>query len=391
MENFTFCGDTNFVFGRDTERQAGALCRRYGASRVLVVYGGGSVVRSGLLDRVADSLRAAALPFDTLGGVKPNPDDELVRAGIEKVKATGADFLLPVGGGSVIDTAKAIAAGACYEGDFWDFYVGRATVARALPVGTVLTIPAAGSEGSGNSVITDRATRQKISLRCPDHLRPRFSILNPVLTFTLPPAQTAAGICDMMVHIFERYFSNTPHTEVTDRLCEGLLTAIMETARKVMDDPCDYEARANIMWAGTLAHNGICGTGRQEDWASHFMEHELSALYGVTHGAGLAVIFPAFLKVVAPLNPARVVQLSRRVLGVDGEGLSDEAVMAEGISRLQRFWSGLGLPATLGELGIAEPDVDALVAAVHRTKGEPIGSYVPLDCTLTRRVYEAAR
>lgn len=391
MENFTFCGDTNFVFGRDTERQAGTLCRRYGASRVLVVYGGGSVVRSGLLDRVAQSLREAALPFDTLGGVKPNPDDELVRTGIERVRAAGADFLLPVGGGSVIDTAKAIAAGACYEGDFWDFYVGRARVERALPVGTVLTIPAAGSEGSGNSVITDRATRQKISLRCPDHLRPRFSILNPVLTFTLPKEQTAAGICDMMVHIFERYFSNTPHTEVTDRLCEGLLTAIMETAPKVMDDPCDYEARANIMWAGTLAHNGLCGTGRQEDWASHFMEHELSAIYGVTHGAGLAVIFPAFLKVVTPLNPARVVQLSRRVLGVEGEGLPDEAVMADGISRLQRFWSGLGLPATLGELGIAKPDVDALVAAVHRTKGEPIGSYVPLDRTLTRRVYEAAR
>lgn len=391
MENFTFCSDTNFVFGRDTEQKVGSLCRQYGATRVLIVYGGGSVVRSGLLNCVEESLKAEGLTFDTLAGVKPNPDDELVRKGIEMVRQQGIDFLLPVGGGSVIDTAKAIAAGACYEGDFWDFYVGKATVECALPVGTVLTIPAAGSEGSGNTVITNRATLQKISLRCPDHLRPRFSILNPVLTFTLPPAQTAAGICDMMVHIFERYFSNTDYTEVTDRLCEGLLQAIMEEGSKVMKNPEDYETRANIMWAGTLAHNGVCGTGRVEDWASHFMEHELSALYGVTHGAGLAVIFPAFLKVVGPLNPHRVVQLSERVLHVDTQDKSDIEIMQEGISHLQQFWSSLGLPATLGELGIQNPDIDALVTAVHRTKGEPIGNYVPLDHTLTRRIFETAR
>jgi len=391
MENFTFCSDTNFVFGRDTEREVGVLCRRYGATRVLIVYGGGSVVRSGLLNRVETSLKAEGLTFCTLAGVKPNPDDELVREGIEEVRTQDVDFLLPVGGGSVIDTAKAIAAGACYEGDFWDFYIGKATVKRALPLGTVLTIPAAGSEGSGNTVITNRETLQKISLRCPEHLRPRFSILNPVLTFTLPPAQTAAGICDMMVHIFERYFSNTDYTEVTDRLCEGLLQAIMVEGVKVMANPRDYEARANIMWAGTMAHNGVCGTGRVEDWSSHFMEHELSALYGVTHGAGLAVIFPAFLKVVGPLNPRRVVQLSERVLQVDTTGKSEAEIMQEGIHRLQQFWSKLGLPSTLGELGIQNPDIEALVAAVHRTKGEPIGNYVPLNRILTRRIYEAAR
>lgn len=391
MDNFTFRADTQYVFGRDTEQQTGELCARYGATKVLIVYGGGSAVRSGLMGRVEASLADRGLVYGELGGVKPNPDDELVREGIGRVRREGFDFLLAVGGGSVIDTAKAIAAGACYEGDFWDFYVGKATVRRALPVGTVLTIPAAGSEGSGNTVITDRATRQKVSLRCPDHLRPRFSVLNPVLTYTLPPAQTAAGVCDMMVHIFERYFSNTPHTAVTDRLCEGLLMAIMEEAPKVMAQPDDYEARANIMWAGTMAHNGVCGTGREEDWASHFMEHELSALYGVTHGAGLAVIFPAFLKVVAPLRPHRVVQLSERVLGVEAGGRSEADIMAEGIARLQAFWSSLGLPATLAGLGIEKPDIDALVAAVHRTKGEPIGNYVKLDRTLTRRIYEAAR
>lgn len=388
MENFTFCSPTEFVFGRDTEKEVGRLCLKHGASRVLIIYGGGSVVRSGLLQRVEQSLTEAGLPYETLGGVKPNPEDGLVREGISKVSGERSYFLLAVGGGSVIDTAKAIACGACYDGDFWDFYIGKAKIQRALPVGVVLTIPAAGSEGSGNSVITNTATGQKISLRSPEHLRPVFSIMNPELTYTLPPYQTASGICDMMVHIFERYFTNTAETSITDHVAEGVLRSIIEQAPLVMKNPQDYGPRANIMWAGMLAHNGLCGTGHVEDWASHFMEHELSALYGVTHGAGLAVVFPAWLTVVSRTNPHKAVQLAERVLDVCPDGLSEHEIIAEGIARLRRFWSSLGLPTNLHELGIEQPDIDALVRNLHVTKGEPIGGYVRLDRTLTREIYE---
>ncbi|MBO7660345.1 MAG: iron-containing alcohol dehydrogenase, partial [Bacteroidaceae bacterium] len=337
MENFVFCTPTNFVFGRGTESQVGKLCIENGATRVLIVYGGGSVVRSGLLDRVRTALTEVNLPFGELGGVKPNPEDDLVRIGIDMVRNEHFDFILPVGGGSTIDTAKGIACGALYDGDFWDFYCGKAKIQKALPVGVILTIAAAGSEGSGNSVITNLSNMQKLSLRCPEHLRPRFSILNPELTMTLPPYQTASGICDMMVHIFERYFNNTAETGITDRVSEGVLMSIMDEAPKVMANPQDYGARANIMWAGMLAHNGICGTGVVEDWASHFMEHELSALYGVTHGAGLAVMFPAWLTVVSRINPHRAKQLALRVLHVSPEGKTDEEIIAEGIARLREF------------------------------------------------------
>lgn len=394
MENFTFCSPTEFVFGRDTEKEVGQLCCKHGASRVLIIYGGGSVVRSGLLQRVEQSLTTAGLSYETLGGVKPNPEDALVREGIRKIQDMSASapvFLLAVGGGSVIDTAKAIACGACYDGDFWDFYIGKAKIQRALPVGVVLTIPAAGSEGSGNSVITNTATGQKISLRSPEHLRPVFSIMNPELTYTLPPYQTASGICDMMVHIFERYFTNTPETNITDHLAEGVLRSIIEQAPLVMQHPQDYGARANIMWAGMLAHNGLCGTGHVEDWASHFMEHELSALYGVTHGAGLAVVFPAWLTVVSRSNPKKAVQLAVRVFDVPYEGRREQEIIAEGIARLRHFWTSLGLPSNMRELGITDPDIDLLVHNLHVTKGEPIGNYVRLDRTLTREIYDHTR
>lgn len=390
MNNFSFCSNTNFVFGRNTEEKTGELCQQYGATKVLIVYGGGSVVRSGLLDRVKASLQKANIPFGELGGVKPNPEDDLVRQGINLTRSEGYDFILPVGGGSTIDTAKAIACGTLYDGDFWDFYSGKAHVEHALPVGVVLTIPAAGSEGSGNSVITNVKTGQKLSLRSPEHLRPKFSIMNPELTFTLPPYQTASGICDMMVHIFERYFSNTTETDITDRVAEGILLSIIEEAPKVMANPTDYEARANIMWAGTLAHNGICGTGREEDWASHFIEHEISALYGVTHGAGLAVVFPAWLTVVSRINPYRAYQFAIRVMNVQPTD-NKPAAITEAIKRLRSFWTSLGLPTTMRELGIANPDIDALVNNLHLSKGETVGAYVKLDRTLTREILETAQ
>ncbi|MCM1483757.1 MAG: iron-containing alcohol dehydrogenase [Muribaculaceae bacterium] len=386
MENFTYCTPTRYVFGRGAELQAGEQLTGIGASRVLVVYGGGSAVRSGLLGRVLASLGSAGLAHVELGGIEPNPTDPKVREGIKMCREQQLDALLAVGGGSVIDTAKAIAAGVPYEGDFWDFWAGRSVIERALPVGVVLTIPAAGSEGSGNSVITFLDGMHKISLRTDYWLRPKFALMNPELTFTLPPYQTAAGIVDMMAHILERYFSPTTDVEITDRVSEGVLKAIMEEAPKVMARPDDYEARANIMWSGTLAHNGICGTGRREDWTSHGLEHELSALYGVTHGAGLAVVFPAWLTFMAQHRPAKVAQLARRVLGVDSAGTDAEVAM-EGILRLKAFFRSLGMPVTLSDLGVAEPDFALLVKKFHEDKGQVVGAYFPIKAAETEQIY----
>ncbi|MCM1348619.1 MAG: iron-containing alcohol dehydrogenase [Firmicutes bacterium] len=386
MENFTYCTPTKYVFGRGAELHAASELEAIGARRVMVVFGGGSVKRSGLLDRVLGQLDQAGIAHIELGGIQPNPTDPKVREGIELCRRQNIDTLLAVGGGSVIDTAKAIAAGVPYQGDFWDFWAGKATVQAALPVGVVLTIPAAGSEGSGNSVITLLNGMHKISLRTDFWLRPKFALLNPELTFTLPPEQTAAGIADMMAHILERYFSPTKNVEITDRVAEGVLMAIMEEAPKVMANPADYEARANIMWSGTLAHNGVCGTGRKEDWVSHFMEHEISAVYDVTHGAGLAVVFPAFITFMATHAPAKVAQLARRVLGVTSAG-SDEETALEGVKRLKQFFKSLGLPVTFAELGIDNPDIELLVKKLHENKGETIGGYYPLTARETTEIY----
>lgn len=390
MNNFTFCTPTEFVFGKGVETEVGKIVCRYGGTKVLLVYGGGSVLRSGLLARVEQALSAENIEFVHLGGVEPNPVDKKVYEGIDIVRSEKVDFILPVGGGSVIDTAKAIAAGACYDGDFWDFFVGVAPVREALPVGVVLTIPAAGSEGSGNTVITKLDGLHKLSLRTDKVLRPRFAVMNPELTFTLPPYQTACGIADMMVHVMERYFTNTLHVEITDRICEGVLKAIITEAPKVMSNPCDYEARANIMWCGTMAHNGLCGVGREEDWASHFMEHEVSALYGVAHGAGLSAIVPAWLTWMVSHHANRVVQLAICVFDVE-EKDTPEATALEGISRLKSFWRSLGLPLNLHELGVENLDIDLLVDKLHENKGELVGHYVCLNREQSREIFELAR
>lgn len=389
MENFTYCTPTKYVFGHDAESHAAEELKNINVGRVLVVYGGGSVIRSGLLARVISVLDNAGIFHRELGGIQPNPTDPKVREGIGMCRRDKIEGLLAVGGGSVIDTAKAIAAGVPYDGDFWDFWAGKSVITEALPVGVILTIPAAGSEGSGNSVITLLDGLHKISLRTDYWLRPKFALLNPELTFTLPPEQTAAGIADMMAHIFERYFSPTADVEITDRVSEGVLKAIIEEAPKVMADPCDYQARANIMWSGTLAHNGICGTGRKEDWASHAMEHEISAVYGVTHGAGLAVVMPAFMTFMAAHAPAKGAQLARRVFDV--VETDDRKAALEGIERLKAFFASLGLPLTFSRLGIENPDVELLVRKLHENKGEIIGGYYPLGAKETAEIYNLAR
>lgn len=389
MNNFVFYSPTEFVFGKATEMQVGALARKHGARKVMIVYGGGSVVRSGLLDRVKQSLQEAGIEYCLMGGVQPNPVDTKVYEGIEFCRREQADMLLPVGGGSVIDTAKAIAAGVLYEGDFWDFYIGKAKVTKALKVAVVLTIPAAGSEGSGNTVITKLDGFQKLSLRVPEVLRPIFSIMNPELTYTLPPFQTACGVADMMAHIMERYFTNTQEVEIGDRLCEGVLMAIINEAPKVMRNPEDYGARANLMWAGMIAHNGTCGVGCEEDWASHFLEHEISAIYGVTHGAGLSVIFPAWMTWMVEHNVGKIAQYAVRVWGVP-ESEDKKAVALEGIGKLKAFFSSLGLPVTFKELGVENPDIDRLADSLHRNKGELVGNYVKLTKQDSKEIYHLA-
>ena len=389
MENFTFCTPTRYVFGRGVEAQTGGLTAAMGAGRVLIVYGQGSVVRSGLLDRVKDSLTKAGVEFEELGGVKPNPGDTLVREGIAKVAATGCDGILAVGGGSAIDTAKAIAAGACYDGDVWDFFCGKAVVEKALPIGVVLTIPAAGSEGSGNSVITRESDRRKISIRTDFWLRPKFAVMNPELTFTLPQDQTVAGIADMMAHIMERYFTTTEGVETTDRVGEGVLRAIITEAPKVVAAPADYESRANIMWAGTLAHNGVCGCGRREDWASHGLEHELSALYGVTHGAGLAVVFPAWMTYTMQHDVKRFAQLAVRVWGCSMDFAHPEVTAKAGIEALRRFLKSIGMPGNFEELGAKEEDIERMAHTACYGNGREghIGGFVSLDEEDLKAIY----
>lgn len=385
MDNFSYYAPTRYIFGRGTENQTGELTRWAGCSKVMIVSGGSSARRSGLLDRVTESLEKSGISHVELTGIKPNPTDDRVYEGIGIARKEGIDGLIAVGGGSVIDTAKAIAGGVPYDGDFWDFWAGKATMEQALPVGVVLTIPAAGSEGSGNSVITRLDGMRKISLRTDSALRPKFAILNPELTYTLPPEQTAAGIADMMAHILERYFSPTADVETTDRVAEGLLMAIMKEAPKAMAHPDDYQARANIMWAGTLAHNGVCGCGRREDWTSHGLEHELSALYGVTHGSGLAVVFPAWMTFMASHRPEKVAQLGRRIFSV--ETSDDKTAALQTVDAMRGFFRSIGLPSTLGELGISNPDFATLTRKFHENKGTPFGPYYPLQPVDTEAIY----
>ena len=367
MLDFEFCAPTKFVFGRGGQHKVGQLVREFGGSRALIVYGGGSVVRSGLLAQVQASLDAAGVGHLELGGVKPNPRSDKVYEGVRLCRENGVDFVLPVGGGSAIDTGKAIADGACYDGDFWDFYCGKAQVTRALPVGCVLTIPAAGSEGSNSAVITQLDGNLKRGLNIELH-RPRFAVMNPELTFTLPRYQLACGITDMMAHIMERYFTNTPDVALTDRLAEALMLSIIEAAPVAMANAQDYEAHATLMWAGMLAHNNSVGVGREQDWASHRIGHEISAMYDTAHGASLAVMLPAWMRYVYRHDVKRFVQFATRVWQVDPAGKDDEEIALAGIAAMQAFFASLGMPQTLEQAGGRAEDIPALAANVVNGK-----------------------
>lgn len=387
MNNFTFYAPTYFAFGKDTENDTGKYVKRFGGSKVLVHFGGGSVVRSGLLDRVKKSLENEGIAYVELGGVKPNPRSGLVYEGIDLCRREGVDFVLAVGGGSTIDSAKAIAAGVPYDGDFWDFYQGK-LVDTALPIGTVLTIAAAGSEGSPDSVITYEDGMFKRGATG-EGLRPKFTILNPALTQTLPPYQTACGVTDIMAHLYERYLTNTTDVECTDRVIEALMLTMINEAPKVMADPNDYQARANIMWAGMMAHNNCCGVGRTQDWASHDIEHELSAIYDCAHGAGLAVVMPAVFTYNMNHNVMRFAQAAVRVWGCQMDFEHPERTAKAGIEALRSFLISIGMPKNFAELGAKEEDIERMAhCACHGdARTGSIGGFVSLDQQDVENIY----
>nr|WP_326215649.1 iron-containing alcohol dehydrogenase [uncultured Oscillibacter sp.] len=378
MNNFTFYAPTLFAFGDGEESRTGALVRQFGGTKVLLVTGGGSVHRNGSYDAVTASLKAAELPYVELSGIQANPRSGKVYEGIDLCRREGADFVLALGGGSVIDTAKAIAVGVPYDGDFWDFFSTR-TPDTILPVGVVLTLSATGSEGSDSCVITHEKGNLKWGNKKSDLYRPKFSVLNPRFTCTLPPYQTACGAVDMLAHICERYFTNTPDVALTDRLAEALMKTILEAAPRAMADPNDYAARADLMWAGMLAHNDSCGVGRRQDWASHQIEHELSAFYDCAHGAGLAVVMPAWMEYVLPHDPMRFARFAVEVFGCEMDYACPERTAREGIRRLTAFFRSLGMPTTFAEIGAKSEDIPAMVA--HRGEkpgGFPFGGFVEI-------------
>lgn len=391
MFNFSYYTPTQVVFGRDAETHTGALVKAQGCKKVLIHYGGGSVVRSGLLGRIKASLDKEGVTYIELGGVVPNPRLSLVYQGIELCKKEGVDFILAVGGGSVIDSSKAIAYGLAEDADVWELY-DRARQAKAcLPVGVVLTIAAAGSEMSDSSVITKDEGGIKRGYSS-DLCRPRFAIMNPELTATLPPYQTASGCADIMMHTMERYFTPNGTMELTDSLAEGLMRTVMDNAVILRDDPANYDARAEIMWAGSLSHNGLTGCGSDGgDWATHGLEHEMGGMFDVTHGAGLAAVWGSWARYVYRDCLDRFVKFAVNVMGVENTG-APEDVALKGIETMEDFYRSIQMPTCFSELGIAptQEQLSTMAHMFHIACGGKKGTAKVLQETDFLKIYEMA-
>ena len=394
MKDFVFYSPTQVVFGRGGVEQVGALTAAFGGRKVLVHFGGGSAQKSGLLDRVCRSLEESGVAYVTLGGVKPNPRLSLIREGIRLGRQEKVDFLLAVGGGSVIDSAKAIAYGLAMEGDVWDLYSKKAQARACLPLGSVLTIAAAGSETSNSSVITNDETEEKRGYTS-DLCRCRFAVMDPTLTFTLPPYQTASGCTDIMMHMLERYFHpGGTLSMAADGMTEALLRTMLVCSRRVMEQPEDYETRAEIMWTGSLAHNDLlqCGNGMRGDWACHQLEHELGGMYDVAHGAGLAAVWPAWARYVVDTDPGRFASFARQVMGVTET--EDKTAALEGIAAFEAHLRSLGMPVNLTELlgrRISEEEIQKLVHSCSFQGERTIGTLRPLDEADMAEIYRRAR
>ena len=395
MRDFNFYAPTQVVFGRESEERLPALVRHYGGTKVLVHYGGGSAERSGLLGKVRRLLSDDGIAFVELGGVVPNPLLSKVREGIDLCRREGVDFILAVGGGSVIDSSKAIAFGTVYDGDVWDFWEGTTTPERCLPVGTILTIPAAGSEMSNSCVITHDETLIKRGVGT-DLFRCRFAIMNPERTFTLPPYQTAAGVTDIMMHTMERYFNPEQDMTITDNLAEALLRTVKAAAVEVLKNPDDYRQRAQIMWAGSLAHNDLTECGTMKDFATHRLEHELSSMFGVTHGAGLAALWPSWARYVMrdSRNVPRFVRFAVNVMGLSDDPADPRGTAELGVVAMEQFYRQIGMPTNIRELigrEVTDEEIAVMVDKASRGGTITLGSLMVLEVTDMKAIYELAR
>ena len=393
MKDFVYYAPTEVVFGEHSEERVASLTKKYGGTKVLVHYGGKSAVRSGLLDKICGLLSEGGIDHVTLGGVVPNPRLSKVYEGIDLCRKEGVDFILAVGGGSVIDSAKAIAYGVCHEGDVWDFYLGKAEPRQMLPVATVLTIPAAGSEMSEASVITNEDGDIKLGYSN-DMSRPKFAIMNPRRTFTLPPYQTAAGVTDMMMHTMERYFSKDDDMDLTTDLAEAVLRRMKTAVFAVLKDPEDYRNRAQVMWGGSVAHNGLTGCGISDDWATHMLEHELSGMFDVTHGAGLAAIWPSWARYVMHENLSRFVRFAVNVMDVPNDFTDPEGTALKGIEAMERFYHDIGMPVNIKELigrDITDEEIKEMTRKCSRDNTATCGCFKVLHAEDMEKIYKMAR
>lgn len=394
MKDFCYYAPTEVVFGKESEEQVASLVKKYGGTKVLLHYGGKSAVRSGLLDKISSLLREGGVEFVTLGGVVPNPRLSLVHEGIALCRKEGVDFILAVGGGSVIDSGKAIAMGVANPDDeVWDYYLGKAQPKCALPVASVLTIPAAGSEMSEATVVTNEDGDVKLGYSN-DILRPKFAIMNPCRTFTLPPYQTAAGVTDMMMHIFERYFTKDDDMDLTTDLAEATLRRIRTAVFDVLKDPENYRQRAQIMWGGSVAHWGLLGMGVEEDWATHQLEHELSGMFDVTHGAGLAAIWPSWARYTLNENLSRFVRFAVNVWDVPNDYTDPEGTALKGIEAVERFYHAIGMPVNIKELigrDITDEEIKEMTRKCSRDYTATCGGLKKLQASDMEAIYKMAR
>ena len=404
MKDFNYYAPTEVVFGEQSEEQVAALVKKYGGTKVLLHYGGQSAVRSGLLDKICGLLKEGGVPYVVLGGVVPNPRLSLARKGIALCREEGVDFILAVGGGSVIDSAKCIAYGVCMDGDVWDLYLGKAEAPkRMLPVASVLTIPAAGSEMSEASVITNEDGDVKLGYSN-NMSRPKFAIMNPRRTMTLPPYQTAAGVTDMMMHTMERYFTLDGDMDLTTDVAEAMLRSIKNAVFAVLKNPDDYRYRAQIMWGGSLMHNGLTGCGIHDDWATHQIEHELSGMFDVTHGAGLAAIWPSWARYVLADRTdgddvhdnrlSRFVRFAVNVMDVPNDFTDPEGTALKGIEAMERFYHAIGMPVNIKELigkDVTDDEIKEMTRKCSRDYTSTCGAFKVLDADDMEAIYNMAR
>lgn len=393
MENFAYYTPTKVIFGKDEEKNVGKLAKEFGAKKVLIHYGGGSAVRSGLIDKIKTSLTEENISFVELGGVKPNPRLSLIYEGIKLSKENSVDFILAVGGGSVIDSAKGIGYGIANPDieDVWDLYIGKKKTQKCAPIGVVLTIAAAGSEMSGGSVVTKEDEQLKRSYGC-DNARPKFAVMNPELTYTLPKYQIACGVVDIMMHTMERYFSPVGNLELTDKIAEGLLRTMIKYGKLSLENPHNYEARAEIMWASSLAHNGLTGCGGIGDWSTHQLEHDLGGVYDIAHGAGLSAVWGSWARYVYKENPKRFVQFAENVFGIEKIG-TDEEISIKGIEAMENFYKDIEMPISISETGInlSDEDVEMLAEKCSNNGTRYIGSFKKLFKEDMAKIYSMAR